>query len=382
MPAVPDPPDRDPELLGELLPCRFGDYVLLRQLAVGGMAEVFLAKRALPAAGYPEKLVVVKRILPQYGARPEFVRMFRDEAHLAARLSDHPNVVPIYELGSVGRSHFMSMQFVDGEDLFRVHRASVAAGESGVPLPVLCRIFADLCAGLHHAHTLRDERGVPLRLVHRDVSPQNVIVSYAGATKVLDFGVAQAAIVSRGADDPGMLKGKVAYASPEQSMGLAVDHRTDVFAAGTCFWELACGQRLWRRSTDQATMAAVLDEQAPPPSRFNPALPGEVDLVAARALEKDPRRRYQSAAHMQRDVEALAALHGVAIDDVAVGKYLRVLFAGKLAARERLVREQHVDSFEKLLLAERTETVPMGLITGFEIDWDDVFVEGAFEGAG
>src|SRR5215831_958870 len=236
---------------------RLGRYQIIGRLATGGMAEVYLALSGdLP--GF-RTLVVVKRILPHLASNAQFIRMFLDEARLAALL-DHPNIVRIIEVGHDGEDYFLVMELVQGKPLSAVLRK--AAREHRPPTPALTSYLISQAAhGLAYAHTLTDGDGRALGVVHRDVSPQNVLISFEGAVKMIDFGVARA--FGRVAHtSPGGLKGKIDYMSPEQASAEEVDHRADVFALGVVLWEALTGRRLFRRETELATMRAIVDDRA------------------------------------------------------------------------------------------------------------------------
>ena len=309
---------------------QFGKYLLQRKLAEGGMAEVFLAKQtrhgglrearrrqAHPAAAVQRRLV--RRDVPQRGA-------------LAARLN-HPNVVQIFDLGKLGDQYFIAMEYVHGEDLRAVIREATDA-DKRPPLGLACRIIADTLAGLHYAHTRVGADGKPLGLVHRDVSPQNVLVTYEGAVKLVDFGIAKATReVSAAQTQAGLLKGKYAYMSPEQARGQPVDARADVFCAGVLLWELATWQRLFKRPTDMATLMAVAEEPMRAPRTVEPSLPPELDRLIMRALARKPEERFASAQEMRAALEGLIRTSGWEADTLALSTWMRELFAGKLRAQ-------------------------------------------------
>ena len=230
----------------------FGNYRLQRRLARGGMAEVFLA-RLIGVEGF-ERRVAIKRILPHLSESDEFRAMFLDEARLAAQLT-HPNIVHIYDFGKADDYYFIAMEYVDGVDIGRLIRR---AKERPVPFEVAARIFADVCAGLHFAHNASDPMGRKLDVVHRDVTPQNVLVSWDGVVKLVDFGIAKAAFAA-GRTRPGVVKGKYAYMSPEQVEGRSLDGRSDLFAAGICLYELVTGVPLFRRDDVTASMREIRD---------------------------------------------------------------------------------------------------------------------------
>ncbi len=255
-----------------------GKYTLLRRLGHGGMAEVFLAKQ-MSEGGF-EKLVVLKRILPHLASGPEFVTMFLDEARVAADLR-HPNIVTIADVGRVGETLFMVMEFLHGQDVRKVQRKVAAFGQM-IPFGHACQMVIDAAAGLHYAHTKRDLNGQMLSIVHRDVSPQNIIVTFEGGTKIVDFGIAKAAGQST-QTSAGVLKGKYTYMSPEQAQGEIVDARTDQFALGIVLWELLTMRRLFKRDTEGQTLEAIIDGAVPRPKRFrDDCPPGIEDVVTAR----------------------------------------------------------------------------------------------------
>ena len=299
---------------------RLGRFQIIGRLATGGMAEVYLALSGeLP--GF-RTLIVVKRILPHLASNGQFIRMFLDEARLAALL-DHPNVVRIIEVGHDGEEYFLAMELVQGKPLSAVLRK--ATRERRPPTPALAAyLIAQAASGLGYAHGLTDGEGQPLGVVHRDVSPQNILVSFEGAVKLIDFGVARA--FGRVAHtSPGGLKGKIEYMSPEQASAEEVDHRADVFALGVVLWEVLTGRRLFRRETELATMRAIVDDPIPRPSEVA-EVPPELEAVVMRALRKRRDARYSSAHEMALALERYAfANEGFSPQQVA--GYMKGLFA-------------------------------------------------------
>jgi predicted ATPase/serine/threonine protein kinase/Tfp pilus assembly protein PilF len=277
----------------------FGKYQLVRRLASGGMGEVYLA-RAPGARGF-EKKVVLKRVLPHLAEEKEFLELFLDEARIAASLN-HPNVAQIFDLGEVDGSWFLTMEYVPGRDLRRVLARVQERGARTLPLGLTLRIISDAAAGLDYAHKARDPDGRPLRIVHRDVSPHNVLVGFDGGVKLIDFGVAKAAnrLQQTGT---GLLRGKFPYMSPEQVEGVELDGRADVFSLGIVFWEVLTGTRLFRAASDAATVRLVAEARVEAPSRVNPDVPAEVDALCLRALARDPDRRYPDAGAMRLALE-------------------------------------------------------------------------------
>lgn len=276
----------------------FGKYRLLSELAKGGMAEIFLAERR----DKPGEQLVIKRLLPHLAAQPDFVSMFLDEARIAAKLS-HPNVVGVEDLGQIEGAYFTAMPYVHGADIRRIYNQAFAR-QRALPLSCSVRVIVDAARGLHYAHTLKDEiTGEPLGLVHRDVSPQNIIVGFDGLARVLDFGVAK--IEGKvGQTQAGVLKGKYSYMSPEQADGAEVDHRTDIFALGIILYETTTGTRLFKRKSELATLQAVLDCEVPSPSATLPAYPKELEETLRVALAKDPKDRFQDAGALASALEA------------------------------------------------------------------------------
>jgi serine/threonine-protein kinase len=238
-----------------------GKYRLLAELGRGGMATVYLALVSGPVGFH--KLVVIKQIGGEFAEEPEFLTMFLDEARLAARLN-HPNVVQTNEVGQDGLRHFICMEYLEGQPLTAVTRRLVRQ-KPVLSLGMQLRIAVDALAGLHYAHELADFDGTPLGVVHRDVSPHNIFVTYTGQVKVVDFGIAKA-MSSASATRPGVLKGKVAYMSPEQARGDAVDRRADIFAMGVILWEMATGKRLFHGLPEIQIVQAVLQADIPRPA--------------------------------------------------------------------------------------------------------------------
>jgi serine/threonine protein kinase len=269
-------------------------------LATGGMAEVYLALSG-DLIGF-RTLVVVKRILPHLASNKDFIRMFFDEARIVALL-DHPNIVRIIEVGQDRDEYFLAMDLVQGKPLSAVIRKSL---KQGTPLsqPQAAFLVAQAANGLGHAHGMVDAAGLPLNIVHRDVSPQNILVSYAGAVKVIDFGVAR--VMGRSSvTKPGGLKGKIHYMAPEQAASGRVDRRSDVFALGVVLWEAICGRRPFRRESEIETLRAVVEESIPPPSKFV-RVPARLESIVMRALERNPANRFQTAQEMALALERYA----------------------------------------------------------------------------
>jgi len=281
-----------------VLASEFGKYKLLRRLAVGGMAEVFLAE--VRGAGGFRKFVAIKRILPHLSSEKEFISMFFDEARLMARFA-HPNIVQIYDLGRVGKSYFLAMEFVKGLTMFRVVNRCAKLGQR-IPLDIACRIVSDTCSALDYAHNFTGPDGRPLEIVHRDVSAQNVMLSTDGVVKVLDFGVAKA-VGNLSRTRPSWLKGKALYMSPEQIEMHPIDRRSDIFSLGTLLYIMTTMHRPFRGESEYQVMMSIVNQPAPNPREYNPDLPDEIVHIICRALEKDPNTRYQTAGQMREEME-------------------------------------------------------------------------------
>ncbi|MCP4868219.1 MAG: protein kinase [Proteobacteria bacterium] len=316
------------------MPEQFGTYWLLDRIAVGGMAEVFRAK-TFGAQGF-EKVLVIKRILDRFADDADFVEMFIDEAKLSASLA-HPNIAQIFDFGKEGSNYFIAMEAVDGQDLKSLLRRLAERGER-MPIEYACYMGHQIARGLDYAHKRSDAMGLPLNIVHRDVSPSNAIVSYEGQIKIVDFGIAHAESANRESES-GVLKGKYSYMSPEQASGFEVDHRSDVFSTGICLWEMLTGNRLFRYASEIETLEAIKACAVPPPSEYNPDVPPELDEICLIALAREPSARYQQASDMQHALTDF--MLPTTPDRVApqVATWMRTHFGEDIRqARERLDR--------------------------------------------
>jgi serine/threonine protein kinase len=306
------------------IPDRLGRYRILRPLARGGMAELFLA-RASGIQGF-EKLVVVKRVLPELARESDsdYVDMFIDEARLAARMH-HSNLVQVYDIGEAEGLPFYAMEYLDGHDVRAMVRAAHARKEH-LPIEHVLSIAIGVAAGLHYAHELRDEEGRPLAIVHRDVSPQNVAVTFDGGVKLFDFGVAKAKRRSTETRH-GTLKGKIQYMSPEQCRGEEVDRRSDVFSVAILLWELTTGRRLYGGRSDFGVMKSIAEADAPRPSLVWPECPPELEQIMMRGLRRERQARFATTEELQLALEAFARERRLAVSGVGLAKHLRSLFA-------------------------------------------------------
>ncbi len=307
----------------------FGGYTLLEQIGVGGMAEVFLARRS-GLEGF-EKEIVIKRIRPHLSEVPSFVNMFLGEAKLAAQLN-HPNIVQIYDLGKIKDSYFIAMEYVSGRDMSAV---IPKAKSTGIPFPVeyALKIASNVCEALYYAHTKADAFGNPLHIVHRDVSPENVRIAWTGTVKILDFGIAKAATQLH-ETKAGEIKGKLIYMSPEQVMGKDTDHRSDLFSLGIVLYESLTGLKLFSGDNDLAIMNNIIEGKIYPPSYFRDDVPAEVEAILMKALEKDRRKRYQSASDMALDIDTFLASHEFTPSNIHLANFMKQLFKEELAAEQ------------------------------------------------
>ncbi|HUF77634.1 MAG TPA: protein kinase, partial [Thermoanaerobaculia bacterium] len=299
----------------------FGQYRLLERIGIGGMAEVWKA-RMTGVEGF-QKTVAIKRILPHLTDSPDFVEMFVDEAKLAAQLN-HANVIHIYDLGKIGADYYIAMEHVEGENLRRILERG---RETGKPIPVGLALYvaARLASALDHAHRKRDFEGRELGLVHRDVSPQNVLVGYEGTIKLCDFGIVKA--VSKSSHTQrGALKGKLQYMSPEQAWGRAVDGRSDIFSVGALLFEMLTGRRLFVGDSEMEVLEAVRECRIVAPGELVPGIPAAVDALVIRALERQSEDRYQSAGELGERIEELLAAMRPALGQADLARYLVDLF--------------------------------------------------------
>jgi serine/threonine protein kinase len=285
-------------------PIPFGKYYLLERINVGGMAEVFKAK-TVGVEGF-ERLVALKRILPSIAEDEEFITMFIDEAKIAVQLQ-HANIAQIFDLGKVDDSYFIALEYVNGRDLRGIFDELRKMGQI-MPMPQVCYLIMQLCEGLDYAHNKRDAQGRELNLVHRDVSPQNVLIGYEGEIKLIDFGIAKAA-GKASKTQAGILKGKFGYMSPEQVRGLPIDRRSDIFALGIVLYEMLTGERLFIGESDFSTLEKVRNVEITPPSSFNASIPEKLERIVLKALEKNVEDRYQNAIDLHDDLQLF--LHSV-----------------------------------------------------------------------
>ncbi|MGB5367889.1 MAG: serine/threonine-protein kinase [Polyangiales bacterium] len=317
-----------------MAPSRIGRYELCFELASGGMASVHLA-RAHGDPGF-EKLVALKRIHPHLACEQEYVEMFLDEARIASRIT-HSNVCSVFDFGEADGEYFIAMEYLVGEPLSRIHRRVLADVDERdsplLPMRMACMI-AQACEGLHAAHELTDADGESLHVVHRDVSAENLFVTYDGATQVVDFGIAHA-LQRVHNTEAGQVKGTFPYMAPEQMTSAVVDRRVDVWALGTVLWELLTLRKLFLRETDVNTMYAVLSGEIQPPSEYRSEVSEELDEIVLKALERSPDERWQSAREMGKALRRYLAKQGELIGPAEIADWMRQLFpSGELRKRE------------------------------------------------
>jgi hypothetical protein len=309
--------------------------LLLDRISVGGMAEVFKAK-SYGVEGF-EKIIAIKRILPTMGEDRDFIKMFIDEAKIAGQLA-HANICQIFELGRIDGSHFIAMEYIWGKDLLQIQNR-LRKTKQPMPINMACFVIAKVLEGLDYAHRKRDPLGRPLEIVHRDCSPQNVLVSYEGEVKVIDFGIAKA--TSRNSRTmAGVLKGKFGYMSPEQVRGLPLDRRSDIFAIGTMLYECLTGERLFQGETDFSTLEKVRNVDIAAPRTVNPQIPEAIEKIILKALAKDVEDRYQWCSEMLADLQAYLMSQDVVFTAKSLSSWLKEVFAQEIE-RERQLLEQY-----------------------------------------
>ncbi|RKH42904.1 protein kinase domain-containing protein [Corallococcus sicarius] len=315
-------------------PIPFGKYLLLDRVNIGGMAEVWRGKQ-FGASGF-ERLVAIKRILPNIAEDEEFISMFIDEAKISVQLT-HANIAQIYELGQIASSYFISMEYIPGKDMRAIFDRCRKKGEPApVPLVVFC--VAKMCEGLDYAHRKKDGMGRDLNIVHRDISPQNVLVSFEGEVKVIDFGIAKAAGKAT-KTQAGILKGKFGYMSPEQIRGLPLDRRSDVFAIGVCLYEMLTGERLFVGDSDFSVLEKVRKAEVPSPSTYNRRIPEALERIVLKALAKDVEERYQYASELGDDLQRFLLTSDSIFSRRDLMQYMKSTFAEEVEREKQRLAE-------------------------------------------
>jgi serine/threonine-protein kinase len=312
-----------------------GKFQLLSEIATGGMAEIWIAKQQLEEG--IEKLVVIKMLRPKLKRNREFVHMFLNEARIAARLK-HRNVVQMYDLGYADGNYFIAMEYIHGENLRNTTKACRKTGEK-IPLAYSLTVMSQACEGLHYAHTKTDVLGRPLNIVHCDMSPQNIVISFRGEIKLVDFGVAKAASRFEQAQK-GVVKGKLAYMSPEQIQGKPMDARSDIFSAGIVLWELATWKRLFGSFTPNEIVKLIPSGHVPSPRRVNPEVTPALEAVILKALEKDPLNRFQTAQEMHAALQEVIGLQPAPAKASDLSEFMRRIFEHKLDSVRKIEKAQ------------------------------------------
>ncbi len=305
---------------GDLVGRQVGRYAVVRHLASGGMAELYIARQE--SVGGFEKQVVLKILQPRYAKNPRVVTMFLDEARLAAKLN-HPAIVHVYDVADEGGLKYIAMEYIHGETIADIVKRGLAV-DRYLPLEYAIHIVRQTATGLAYAHERKEADGKVVRIVHRDISPTNILVSYEGQTEIVDFGIARAQDELR--EEAGILPGKASYMSPEQVRGETVDHRSDIFALGIILYELTLCQRLYRGPAD-AVMKRIVSERVQPPTAIRRDYPPALELIVMRALEKRPADRYQTAQEMHDDLEEFLSESGLRSGNRRVAIYMSELFA-------------------------------------------------------
>ena len=334
-------------------PIPFGKYTLLERINVGGMAEVFKAK-TFGVEGF-ERLVAVKRILPNIAEDEEFIAMFIDEAKIAVQLQ-HANIAQIFDLGKVEGSFFIALEYVLGRDLRATFDRLRQRGEV-MPFAQACFIVMQVCEGLDYAHNKRDAQGHELHLVHRDISPQNVLIGFEGEIKLIDFGIAKAA-GKASKTQAGILKGKFGYMSPEQVRGLPIDRRSDIFSVGIVLYELLTGERLFMGESDFSTLEKVRNVEILPPSSYNKDIPTELERIVLKVLAKDPEDRYQNAIDLHDDLQAFLFTKGELFSRKDLAAWMKRMFPGEIE------EENAKADFYRRVVAPSAASAPAGVGVG------------------
>lgn len=303
------------------LPQQFGKYVLQDRIAIGGMAEIFRARA--PGLGGFQKTLAIKRLHPRYSDDQDFIRMLVDEARIAVQLS-HSNIGQIFDLDREEGLVYIAMEFIDGRDLYRVLKR-LAEHDGKIPIEAAVFVAMEMCAGLDYAHRKAMVDGTPLQIIHRDISPQNILVSWEGEVKIVDFGIAKAAMRAFETES-GVIKGKFYYMSPEQARGDQLDHRTDIFSTGICLYEMLTGTTLYREEDDVTLLSRVRRAEIDPPTTIRGDIPLDLERIVMKALARDPRRRYQSAHRFQMALSSFLYSLGRPYNRVQLGHFVRDLF--------------------------------------------------------
>ncbi len=315
-------------------PIIFGKYYLLEPINKGGMAEVFKAKE-FGVEGF-SRLLAIKRILPDVSCDDSFVTMFIDEARLTVQLQ-HVNITQVYELGKFEDSYYIAMEYIPGKDLRHILDFYLSRHEL-MPIPEAAFITTGVCEGLDYAHRKCDAQGKSFNIVHRDVSPQNVLINYDGWVKVIDFGIAKAEHRET-KTQVGVLKGKFAYMSPEQIAGKPIDHRSDIFAIGIMLYEMVTGRRLFIGDNDMETLRNIIKAKVPSPKKYSPLVSDELEAIIGKALAKEPEERYQWASDLAEDLQPFLIHNNTIFGRKQLSRVLHEFYADDIAVEQAKMKE-------------------------------------------
>lgn len=335
-------------------PHKFGRYIILDPLAVGGMAEIYRARLASDKDA-PDRILIIKKVIANLSQNSEFVAMFEEEIKITVGLT-HPNITQIYDYGRIEGQSYLAMEYVEGKDL-RKFVKRLNEMKSMFSIDMSCYIISQVCNALSYAHAFKDRlTGKHLNIVHRDISPQNMMLSYDGAVKLLDFGIAKAQSAGE-ATQAGVIKGKPSYLSPEQINGDDLDGRSDVFALGIVLWELLTAKRLFAAENDMATLRKIQVAKIESPTTFNPAVPQALSAIVLRSLERDRNKRYQSAEEFQRELHKFLYSFNPSFNPADLSYYAQELFKQEIQAdRERLFAALKKDVIDAGLTEDGTQT--------------------------
>jgi serine/threonine protein kinase len=315
---------------------KFGDYVIIKHLSTGGMAEVYLA-RVSGVRGFT-KPVALKVILPHLAADSVFIKMFLNEARLVVNLS-HDHIAQILDLGECEDRYYIAMEFAHGRDLQQI-TSRTRRSDRLLPLPYAAKLVSQIAEGLYYAHTKTDNSGQSLGIVHRDVSPHNVIVTFDGTAKLIDFGVAKARISYEEEEEGGVLKGKFSYMSPEQIRGMPLDPRSDIFALGIVLWEICTGATLYRESSELLTMEAILRKPVPKPRDMRGDMPPDLEAIILKALAKRTVDRFQTAQEVHAALDGYLARSGWSVGSPHLAKFMKKLFPDEYEKTRALLAQE------------------------------------------
>jgi serine/threonine protein kinase len=348
------------------LSVKFGNYILLKKIAVGGMAELFLA-RQVGVMGF-ERIVAIKKILPHLTNDKEFVEMFINEAKLAAQLT-HPNIVQIFDFGVVEGTYFIAMEFIMGKSLAEILIKGKKLKDF-IPGGLAVYLISKIAAGLDFAFQGKTLGGKPLGIVHRDISPQNILIGYNGDVKLVDFGIAKAAS-SNHHTQTGVLKGKLAYFSPEQAWGEPVDHRSDIFSLGVVLYEMLTERRLFKAENEIATIEKIRKGEIPPPSSINTLLPKTIDAILLKTLARKPEERFQNAGEFEEALTQFFRLSGGLPTAKELSSYVANLYPFEIKMNneeyEKLARVESKGPPERPFIpATETDLMPNKIMAPFE----------------